>query len=69
MRRYTKSVNVRMEPHVDERIKEIIKQDPTCIQKGYSNSDLIRQFLRMGMTQYEKNLQHKLKIQRGEHYG
>ena len=60
---------MRMEPHVDERIKEIIKQDPTCIQKGYSNSDLIRQFLRMGMTQYEKNLQHKLKIQRGEHYG
>ena len=27
MRRFTKSVNVRMEPHVDERIKEIIKQD------------------------------------------
>ena len=55
-----------MEPHIEERINEIVKTDPTCIQKNYSNSDLIRQFLRMGMTQYEGTLETKLRIQRGE---
>ena len=58
-----------MEPHIEERLNEIVKKDPTCISKGYSKSDLTRQFLRMGMTQYERTLENNLKIQRGETYG
>ncbi len=62
-------MNVRMEPHVEQRITEIVLKDPICITKGYSKSDLTRQFLRMGMTQYEKNLEYKKRVQNGEHYG
>jgi len=69
MRRYTESNNIRLEKYVNDRILEIIKSDPQCRDKNYSKSDLIRSLMRMGLKQYELNLQNKLKKQRGEIYG
>jgi len=69
MKRYTESNNIRLEKPVNDRLLEIIKSDPQCRERNFSKSDLIRQFLRMGLKQYELNLQNKLKKQRGEIYG
>ena len=69
MRRYTESNNIRLEKYVNDRILEIVKTDPQCKEKNYSKSDLIRSLMRMGLKQYELNLQNKLKKQRGEIYG
>ncbi len=69
MRRYTESNNIRFEIPINERLKEIIQTDPFCIKKNYSKSDLVRQLLRMGLKEYEKNINHKKQIQRGELYG
>ena len=69
MKRYTESNNIRLEKPVNDRLLEIIKTDPQCREKNFSESDLIRQLMRMGLKQYEINLQNKLKIQRGERYG
>jgi hypothetical protein len=69
MKRYTESNNIRLEKPVNDRLLEIIKTDPQCREKNFSKSDLIRQLMRMGLKQYELNLQNKLKIQRGERYG
>ena len=69
MKRYTESNNIRLEKYVNDRILEIVKTDPQCRDKNYSKSDLIRSLMRMGLKQYELNLQNKLKIQRGERYG
>ena len=69
MRRYTESNNIRLEKHVNDRILEIVKTDPQCKEKNFSKSDLIRSLMRMGLKQYELNLQNKLKKQRGEIYG
>jgi hypothetical protein len=69
MKRYTESNNIRLEKPVNDRLLEIIKSDPQCREKNFSKSDLIRQLMRMGLKQYEINLQNKLKKQRGEIYG
>ncbi len=69
MKRYTESNNIRLEKPVNDRLLEIIKTDLQCREKNFSKSDLIRQLMRMGLKQYEINLQNKLKIQRGERYG
>jgi hypothetical protein len=69
MRRYTESNNIRLEKYVNDRILEIVKTDPQCKEKNFSKSDLIRTLMRMGLKQYELNLQNKLKKQRGEIYG
>ena len=69
MKRYTESNNIRLEKPVNDRLLEIIKTDLQCIEKNFSKSDLIRQLMRMGLKQYEINLQNKLKKQRGEIYG
>jgi hypothetical protein len=69
MRRYTESNNIRLEKYVNDRILEIVKTDPQCKEKNFSKSDLIRTLMRMGLKQYEVNLQNKLKKQRGEIYG
>ena len=69
MRRYTESNNIRLEKYVNDRILEIVKTDPQCKKKNFSKSDLIRILMRMGLKQYELNLQNKLKKQRGEIYG
>jgi hypothetical protein len=69
MRRYTESNNIRLEKYVNDRILEIVKTDPQCKEKNFSKSDLIRTLMRMGLKQYEINLQNKLKKQRGEIYG
>jgi hypothetical protein len=68
MKRYTESNNIRLEKPVNDRLLEIIKTDLQCREKNFSKSDLIRQLMRMGLKQYEINLQNKLKIQRGERY-
>jgi len=69
MRRYTESNNIRLEKYVNDKILEIVKNDPQCKEKNFSKSDLIRTLMRMGLKQYELNLQNKLKKQRGEIYG
>ena len=69
MKRYTESNNIRLEKPVNDRLLEIIKTDLQCREKNFSKSDLIRQLMRMGLKQYEINLQNKLKKQRGEIYG
>ena len=69
MRRYTESNNIRLEKYVNDRILEIVKTDPQCKEKNFSKSDLIRTLMRMGLKQYEINLQNRLKKQRGEIYG
>ena len=69
MRRYTEPNNIRLEKLVNDRLLEIIKTDPQCRDKNYSKSDLIRTLMRMGLKQYELNLQNRLKKQRGEIYG
>ena len=69
MRRYTESNNIRLEKYVNDRILEIVKTDPQCKEKNFSKSALIRTLMRMGLKQYELNLQNKLKKQRGEIYG
>ena len=69
MKRYTESNNIRLEKYVNDRILEIVKTDPQCKEKNFSKSDLIRTLMRMGLKQYEQNLQNRLKIQRGERYG
>ena len=69
MRRYTESNNIRLEKYVNDRILEIVKTDPQCKEKNFSKSDLIRSLMRMGLKQYEINLQNRLKKQRGEIYG
>ena len=69
MRRYTESNNIRLEKYVNDRILEIVKTDPQCKEKNFSKSDLIRTLMRMGLKQYELNLQNRLKKQRGEIYG
>jgi len=58
-----------MEPHIEERICEVVLKDPACIRHGYYTYDLTRQFLRVGLTQDEQNLERKLKKQRGAIYG
>ena len=68
MKRYTESNNIRLEKPVNDRLLEIIKTDLQCREKNFSKSDLIRQLMRIGLKQYEINLQNKLKIQRGERY-
>ena len=69
MRRYTESNNIRFKKVIDTRLKEIVQTDPFCIQKNYTKSDLVRQLLRMGLKEYEKNINHKRQVQRGEIYG
>ena len=69
MKRYTESNNIRLEKPVNDRLLEIIQTDPQCREKNFSKSDLIRSLMRMGLKQYELNLQNRLKIQRGERYG
>ena len=69
MKRYTESNNIRLEKPVNDRLLEIIKTDSQCREKNFSKSDLIRSLMRMGLKQYELNLQNKLKKQRGEIYG
>ena len=69
MKRYTESNNIRLEKPVNDRLLEIIKTDLQCREKNFSKSDLIRQLMRIGLKQYEINLQNKLKKQRGEIYG
>ena len=69
MRRYTESNNIRCEKFMDTRLKEIVQTDSFCIQKKYTKSDLVRQLLRMGLKEYEKNINRKRQVQRGEIYG
>ena len=69
MKRYTESNNVRFEKSVNDRLDEIINTDPFCKEKNYSKSDLVRQLIRMGLKQYEINLENRLKVQRGDRYG
>ena len=42
MKRYTKSVNVRFEPVVEERIDYILNKDSRCVKQNWSKSDLLR---------------------------
>ena len=69
MRRYTESNNIRFEKPVNDRLIEIVTTDPFCIQRNYTKSDLVRQLLRMWLKEYEKNINHRKKVQRGEIYG
>jgi len=46
MKRYTKSVNVRFEPIVEQHIDKILQMDTKCKQQNWSRSDVVRHFVR-----------------------
>jgi len=59
MKRYTKSVNVRFEPIVEQHIDKILQVDTRCKQQNWSRSDVVRHFVRTGIKTWENNMRGK----------
>ena len=60
MKRYTKSVNVRFEPVVEERIDYILNKDSRCIKQNWSKSVLLRHWTRIGIKTWENNMRGRI---------
>ena len=60
MRRFTKSVNVRFEPLVEERIDFILSKDSRCVKQNWSKSDLLRHWTRVGIKTWENNMRGRI---------
>ena len=60
MKRYTKSVNVRFEPVVEERIDYILNKDSRCVKQNWSKSDLLRHWTRIGIKTWENNMRGRI---------
>lgn len=56
MKRYTKSVNIRFEPYIEQQIDTIVKKDSRCIKENWSKSDVVRHFVRVGVKNWEKRM-------------
>jgi Cdc6-like AAA superfamily ATPase len=56
MKRYTKSVNIRFEPYIEQQIDTIVKKDSRCIRENWSKSDVVRHFVRVGVKNWEKQM-------------
>jgi len=56
MKRYTKSVNIRFEPYIEQHIDTIVKKDSRCIRENWSKSDVVRHFVRVGVKNWEKQM-------------
>jgi len=56
MKRYTKSVNIRFEPYIEQQIDTIVKKDSICIRENWSKSDVVRHFVRVGVKNWEKQM-------------
>ena len=56
MKRYTKSVNIRFEPYIEQQIDTIVKKDSRCIRENWSKSDVVRHFVRVGVKNWEKRI-------------
>jgi hypothetical protein len=56
MKRYTKSVNIRFEPYIEQQIDAIVKKDSRCIRENWSKSDVVRHFVRVGVKNWEKRM-------------
>ena len=56
MKRYTKSVNIRFEPYIEEQLDNIVKKDFKCIKENWSKSDVVRHFVRVGVKNWEKQM-------------
>ena len=56
MKRYTKSVNIRFEPYIEQQIDTIVKKDSRCIRENWSKSDVVRHFGRVGVKNWEKQM-------------
>jgi Cdc6-like AAA superfamily ATPase len=56
MKRYTKSVNIRFEPYIEQQIDTIVKKDSRCIRENWSKSDVVRHFVRVGVKNWEKRM-------------
>ena len=59
MKRYTKSVNVRIEPIIEQHIDKILQTDTRCKQQNWSRSDVVRHFVRTGIKTWETNMRGK----------
>ena len=56
MKRYTKSVNIRFEPYIEQQIDTIVKKDSRCVRENLSKSDVVRHFVRVGVKNWEKQM-------------
>ena len=56
MKRYTKSVNIRFEPYIEQQIDTIVKKDSRCIRENWSKSDVVRHFVRVGVKNWEERM-------------
>lgn len=56
MKRYTKSVNIRFEPYIEQQIDTIVKKDSRCVRENWSKSDVVRHFVRVGVKNWEKQM-------------
>ena len=56
MKRYTKSVNIRFEPYIEQQIDTIVKKDSRCIRENWSKSDVVRHCVRVGVKNWEKQM-------------
>ena len=56
MKRYTKSVNIRFEPYIEEQLDTIVKKDSKCVKENWSKSDVVRHFVRAGVKNWEKQM-------------
>jgi len=56
MKRYTKSVNIRFEPYIEEQLDNIVKKDFKCVKENWSKSDVVRHFVRVGVKNWEKQM-------------
>mgnify|MGYP003347099077 CR=1 FL=1 len=56
MKRYTKSVNIRFEPYIENQLNNILKKDSKCVRENWSKSDVVRHFVRIGVKNWELNM-------------
>ncbi len=56
MKRYTKPVNIRFEPTIDESLEKIRKMDTQCRRQNWSKSDVVRHMVRIGIKNWENNM-------------
>ena len=57
MKRYTKPVNIRFETPVDNKLREIKQRDSQCRRENWSKSDIVRHFVKVGIRQWEHNME------------
>ena len=56
MKRYTKSVNIRFEPYIENQLNNILKKDSKCVRENWSKSDVVRHFVRIGVKNWGLNM-------------